>query len=293
MSENKSNENYLLLKDILNEVLLRDIFLFTLLFLFVFSQSWDNILLLLYPIVTFAFSLFFRIISTNKWRSMFEDSPIIYNPLGLEKRHANRLNFSALIQLILIFWIGAESLYHPQLIDQYYNYFIALYSFIFTFGFYWIMIDLWKYSKITLTLSEEENILLSQKIEIIVSLLKIKKFRLISLINLIVFLCLNLLTLFFIFLDLYHIIPGFPYNLPGTGIEGSEPIIIPYFFLLILIISPLLTIIFLILVYRDINNFNIGELNKKLNSFPKNVQSLIIENLKRMNKKFNDELKME
>lgn len=293
MSENKSDENYLLLKDILNEVLLRDIFLFTVLFLFVFSQCWDDILLLLYPIVTFGFSLFFRIISTNKWRSKFEDSPIIYNPLGLEKRHANRLNFSALMQLILVFWIGAESLYHPQLIDQYNNYFIALYSFIFTFGFYWIMIDLWKYSKIALTLSEEENILVSQKIEIIISFLKIKKFRLISLINLIVFLCLNLLTLFFIFLDLYNIIPGFPYSLPGTGIEGSEPIIIPHFFLVILIISPLLTIIFLILIYRDINNFNVGELNQKLNSFPKDIQSLIIENLKKMNKKFNDELKME
>ena len=148
MSEENSDQNYLLLREIINESLLRDVFLFTLFFLLVLSQSWQNIFLLLFPIITFAFSLFFKIISTNKWRTKFEKSSIIYNPLGLEKKHANRLNFSALVQLVLLFWIGAESLYHPQLIDLYSNFFLIFYCFIYTFGFFWIFIDIWKYSKI-------------------------------------------------------------------------------------------------------------------------------------------------
>ncbi|GAH83973.1 unnamed protein product [marine sediment metagenome] len=69
MSENNSDEKYLLLRELLNETLLRDIIIFIILYLFVLAQSWENLFLLLFPIITFAYSVFFRIINTNKWRT--------------------------------------------------------------------------------------------------------------------------------------------------------------------------------------------------------------------------------
>ncbi|MFW9940878.1 MAG: hypothetical protein ACFFFT_07545, partial [Candidatus Thorarchaeota archaeon] len=122
MSEDNNNF-YLSIKDLINESLVRDLIIFGFLFLLVITQIWDNISLLLYPLITFAFSILFRIVNTNKWRTEFDERPIIYNPIGLEKLHANRLFFSALFQLILIFWIGAESLYNPHIVDKYFSYF--------------------------------------------------------------------------------------------------------------------------------------------------------------------------
>ncbi|GAI87830.1 unnamed protein product [marine sediment metagenome] len=125
MSEDNNNF-YLTIKDLINETLIRDLVIFSFLFLLVITQVWENITLLLFPLVTFAFSIFFRIININKWRTEFENPTIAYNPLGLEKKHANRLFFTALFQLILIFWLGAESLYNPHIIDSYFPYFSGL-----------------------------------------------------------------------------------------------------------------------------------------------------------------------
>jgi len=300
MSENNSKENYLLIRDLINETLLRDLILFMLLFLIVLSQSWENIFLLLYPIVTFAFSLFFKIISTNKWRIEYKDIPIIYFPLGSEKKNANRLNFSALIQLVLLFWIGAESLYHPQLIQQYSQYFVVLYIFFYSFGFYWIVIDVWKFSKIAFGLGNVDQMEIAKEgqisdshIENVLSSLKPRKFRLISIINLSVFLSLNLLNIASVLLSNNIIILGLHYRLPGTGIEGSNPIILTYIALIVFVISPLFTVIYLILIKKDINDINYENLNQVLDSLPANIQADLIDSLKNLNKKFQKQQKME
>jgi len=153
MSEKNTDQEFLLLRELLNESLLRDLIIFVIFFLFILAQSWKNIFLLLFPVITYTFSLFFRLINANKWRLSIFDKTITYNPLGLEKKHANRLIFTALLQLILLFWIGGESYYHPQLIQTYDIFFNILFNFIYTFGFYWILIDIWKYAKITIKIS--------------------------------------------------------------------------------------------------------------------------------------------
>jgi len=300
MSKNNSKESYLLLRDMINETLLRDLILFVLLFLFVLSQSWENIFLLLFPIVTFAFSLFFRIISTNKWRIEIEGVPIIYNPLGSEKKNANRLNFSALIQLILLFWIGAESIYHPQLIQLYSLYFVVLYIFSYSFGFYWLIIDIWKFSKLEIRLGDveqkgvaREEFISYDNIESILSSLKVRKFRLISIVNLSVFLSLNLLNVTSILLNYNTPILGFQYSLPGTGIEGSNPILLTYIALIIFVASPMLTVIYLILINKDIKDISYENLNQALESLPAKLQTDILESFKNLNKKFKKELKRE
>ena len=143
MNEKNIKDHYLSLKDLISESLLRDLTLFSFLFLLIIAQAWDNIFLLLFPMVTFAFSLFFRIISGNKKRTEFQNSLIVYNPFGLERKNANRFFFSSLFQLILIFWLGAESLYNSHEVEGYYPYFIGIFIFSYTFGFYWIFIDIY------------------------------------------------------------------------------------------------------------------------------------------------------
>ncbi|MFX0139786.1 MAG: hypothetical protein ACFFDN_39465 [Candidatus Hodarchaeota archaeon] len=120
------------LRNIYSESLIRDILLFFFLFIIVISQNWNDILLLLFPLISFGFSVFFKVIANIKENSGITHDYIIYNPLGYEKKHANRLIFCALLQLILLFWFGAESFYHPQLIDNYYLYFVAFLVFFYS-----------------------------------------------------------------------------------------------------------------------------------------------------------------
>lgn len=291
MSEDNNNF-YLSIKDLINETLGRDLIIFSFLFLLVITQVWENISLLLFPLISFAFSVFFRIVNTNKWRTEFEERPIIYNPIGLEKKHANRLFFCALFQLILLFWIGAESLYNPHIVDQYFLYFNLLFIFLYTFGFFWIFIDLWKHSKVEIILSgiNQEN---PKTYDSVISFLKIKNFRLIALINLSVFIALNILNSILTITSNQDPLFRIQLNLPGTGSGGSYPMTTSSLIYFILLISPLFAVISLILTYRDVNNFSKEELDKILEPLPKNIQIIIIEHLKALDKKIKDQLNIE
>lgn len=283
MTKDNSEKPYLLLREIFNEILLRDIVLFVILFLFTLAQSWDNIFLFLFPIITFAYAIFFRIISTNKWRIKPESSSIVYNPFGLEKRHANRLVFSCLIQLIFLFWIGAESLYHPQLIDDYNIYFNILFLFIYSFGFYWIIIDIWKHSKIDL----------GEDLSTIVSFLNRKKYNQILIINLAMFITLNILNILYSLVILNNPVLGINFFLPGTGLDSSRPLQITMMAIFIFVISPLVTTLLIIIIYKDVNNFSLENLNKLLEDVPEDLKQQIVDTLKNLNKKFETTLSME
>ena len=299
MSEKNSDENYLLLRELLNETLLRDIITFIILYLFVLAQSWENLFLLLFPIITFTYSVFFRIINTNKWRTTSNNTPITYNPIGLEKKHANRLFFTAILQLILLFWIGAESYYHPQLIQSYDLFFNIIFNFLYTFGFYWILIDVWNYSKIVIRLKNnklstqaQNNTLLKSDLDKVISHLKLKSFKIVSIINLSTFIFLNILNISFtLFID--SAVSRFSYYLPGTGIEGSLPLNISIISLLIVIISPLVASFLLIFIYKDLNNIDHANFENLLKELPEENRKNIIENLTKINVKFNREFARE
>jgi len=299
MSEKNSDENYLLLRELLNETLLRDIIIFVILYLFVLTQSWENLFLLLFPIITFAYSVFFRIINTNKWRTTLNNTQITYNPIGLEKKHANRLFFTAILQLILLFWIGAESYYHPQLIQSYDLFFNIIFNFLYTFGFYWILTDVWNYSKISIRLKNNDlstqaqnNTLLKSDLDKVISHLKLKSFKIVNIVNLSTFIFLNILNISFVlFID--NTFSRFSYYLPGTGIEGSLPLNIFITSFLIVIISPLVASFLLIIIYKDLNNKNHADFENFLKKLPEENRKNIIENLTKINKKFNRDLSRE
>jgi hypothetical protein len=289
-----STKNKLQFKELISESLLRDLTLFSLLFVLVIAQDWENILLLLFPLITFIFALFFKIIDIIRQESETKDTLIIYNPLGSEKVSSQRLNFCAVIQLIMLFWFGAESLYHPQLIDNYYIFFISIFIFIYTFGFYSLFIDLWKYSKLEIVISELKNSRTDlENFDNVISFLKMKSFKIISIINLLVFIILNALNILFAFLVLDEIMPGFEYNLPGTGFENSEPIKLSFMIYAIISMPPLMSIAFLAINYKDINNFSEERLNKILSSLPKGTQKRIMENLILLNENFKNKLRLE
>lgn len=290
MNEKNNNNHYLSLKDLISESLLRDSSLFTFLFFLIIAQGWENILLLLFPLITFTFSLFFRILSSNKMRTEFKNSLIVYNPLGLERNHANRLFYCTLFQLILIFWLGGESLYNPHIVLNYISYFLGFLIFLYTFGFFWIFIDSWKYTKteiITETTEARSTLPFSKDLRNIISFLKLNNFRMVAYITFFVFVILNILNIITLFFINYGTI-GIQLLLPG-----SQIITISYFFYGFLIISPTLTIIFLIKNYKINNKISKEKLDKILEPLPRNLQIKIIENLKALNNRIKEQLKSE
>ncbi|MHA1257138.1 MAG: hypothetical protein ACTSPS_16230 [Promethearchaeota archaeon] len=88
-------------------------------------------------------------------------------------------------------------------------------------------------------------------------------------------------------------IAGIQYNLPGTGIEKSEPINLPYTTIGIIFTSPIISAIILHIIYKNITNINNEKLEKVLDSLPGNVKIEIIENLRVLNKKFQNKAKLE
>ena len=284
MKENNKNEEYLTLKDILNENLLRDVIIFVVLFLFILTQSWNDLFLLIFPLILFTLSMTFRIINTNKWRIYLANRMIIYNPLGSEKKHADRLFFSSALLLILLFWIGSESMYHPQLINNYNFYFNILFILIYTFGFYWIIIDIWKNAKIEILSKEEQD----QNINKVLFSLGREKSIHLSIINLMIFIILNVVNVLVAFLINFNLISSISYYLPGTGIEGSLPLEISIFHLFFMIISPCLTVLFLFLIHRNIQDFDIDILNDMIQSLPESKRNEILQNFSHINKKYNN-----
>ena len=291
MNEKNHENHYLSIKDLLSESILRDLILFTFLFLLLISQVWDNIFFLLFPIITFTFSLFFRILSVNKKKAFFEKSEIIYNPLGSEVKNANRFFFSAQFQLILIFWLGAESLYNPHLVNNYYSFFISILTFSFTFTFFWIFIDLWKFARFEILINGIESRFdsqISSDSKNVISFLKLNNYKIISIINLLVFIILNILNLISIFLINSNPTLGIQLSLPG-----AQSINFSYLLYIVLFISPFITILVHIFNYKVINNFNEEKLEKVIEPLPRNIQIKIIENLKSLNNKIKEQLKTE
>ncbi len=282
-----SEDHYLTIRQLFSESVIINLIVFAVLFIFTLGQEWNNIFLFLFPIITFSFSLFFKLIDVNKWRTKFKESPIVYNPLGSEKKIANRFNFSAILQMVFLFWIGAESFYHPQLIDDYGFYFNLIFLFLYSFVYFWMFMDIWKYSHIKISYKEKKDKTLEtiKSYEKIIKFLNVKNFRIISYINLSIFLILNGLNLYFTWFTYKGNITGIYLELPGTALEFSQSLLISYIFLPILIISPIFFVMLLYLIYKDINSLTEENLKDALNGLSKNERSLVLKNFVSLNKK--------
>ncbi|MFO7797946.1 MAG: hypothetical protein R6W84_17535 [Promethearchaeia archaeon] len=295
MSDEVEDDEYLSIRELFSERLLRDLILFLSLVVFIISQEWENILLLLFPLISFSYSIFFRLLDENKWRTKFHNSPIVYNPLGSERKHANRFIFSALLLSIILFWFGAESIYHPQLIDNYSLFFLILFFFIYTFTYFWIFIDLWKYCRIKIEVKKEigpeiKNI---EHYSQLFQVLRVNVFKRIIYISLFSFLALNVLNLLLILFLYNGIMPGFNIPLPGTGLEGSEPLRLHFFVYILLIIPPIISFLLLLMAYKDINKIEIDKLEEVINRIPEKLRLILLEQIKILNNKLIQDLDIE
>ena len=144
-------------------------------------------------------------------------------------------------------------------------------------------------SKIIKLIEREQRKIIGSR----VSFLRIKNFRLIALINLSIFIALNLINSILIITSNQDSLFRIQLNLPGTGSGGSDPMTISSLIYFILLISPLFATISLILTYRDVNDFSREKLDKVLEPLPKNIQIIIIEHLKALDKKIKDQLNIE
>lgn len=289
------------IRELLSESLIRELVLFLFLFILCVSQYWDNIFLFIFPMISFGFYLFFKIVSINKWRIQFYEELILYHPLGWEKRHANRFYFISLFNLLLILWIGAESLYHPQLIEEYSFYFIILLVFMHSFGFFWIFIDFWKYSRISIQFQKNQGKMIFEDLkklkinaEKLIGYLKLKNLKLISIANFIVFLVINILNILLV-LIMDGMIPiiGFTLSFPGTGNSSYEGLKLSYLIYVILIAPPVSCFISFFLSYKDVINLEKENIDKFISILPKNLQINIKQNLISINSKFKHDLRIE
>jgi len=271
MSVNNSNKESLSLREALNEGLIRDTILFLSAFLFVISQEWNNVLLLIFPVICFAFSLFFKIIATNRYR-LIQVSDLSYYPLGSEKRNSSRLFFASMFLLILTLWMGYESYLTPQLIDNFFLSFSILFILIYTFAFLWIFIDIWKYAIIKVKFENKK---------ITFSMLDKKFYLRIIFSEFLIFLILNLLNLFFTLCansDFFSIFPGLK-----SGEFDLTYLYALYF--IILIITPILAIINLTMIYRHLHYHNRKNIKANFETYPEEVQKRILSHLNQKLKK--------
>jgi hypothetical protein len=294
MNEKNNRRDYLSLKELISESLIRDVILFIFLFLLIIAQGWNNIVLLIFPMLSFTFSIFFRIVSCNKTKTEFKNSFVLYNPLGLEKKHANRLFFCTLFQLILLIWIGGESLYNPHLINRYFLFFSIIFVFFFTFGFFWIFIDLWKYTKIEILIDKMEDKIqkyksqdFTENVKKVITSLEVKRLKMTSFLVFVAFIIMNIINVILILLNEPN---DFALEINMPGLQNQS---ISYMFFVILIISPALSVILLYMNYKAINNINIENLISIIESLPRNHQVKILESLKAINNKINEQLKIE
>ena len=72
MNEKNNRIHYLSIKELLSESLLRDIILFTFLFILIIFQQWDYIFLLLFPLITLCLGVEAY---GNKYASLFISLP--------------------------------------------------------------------------------------------------------------------------------------------------------------------------------------------------------------------------
>jgi hypothetical protein len=294
MNDEKERVEYLSFKQIINEALIRDLILFSLLYLFSLNLPWKDPLLLMFPLIMYCFSLFFRILSSNKWRVLNKSrNLIVFNPFGLEKKIASRLFFCAILLLILVYWIGVESILHPQLIDLYFLYFNYLFLFIYGFGFLWIITDSWKDAKFTVKKVNEldalSNVQLAPIKESVISQVKLKNFKIISVITLIIFFCFISLNVILSILAQFDRVAAIDYALPGTGIESSSPVNLSIAFYLGWISFPVLFIASSIIIFKDVIKYEEGNLNEILNDLPLDLRNEILHMLKGVRKSSNKE----
>jgi len=305
-------QNNTKLKDVMKLVFKDEDFTHTLIIIFliivlILSENWTNFIIFLFPLISFGFMIYFDTIRILN-KEMYSKSFLRLQPLGDYTNISRRFKFCLYLQSILILFTGAESLYHPQLIDNHFIFYIISIGLIFLFNSYYPFYDLAFYSKIELLIDlffnnrndfeiinselkdNEKNELLNNKNNkiiqdshknIILSRLKIKDFIFIHKIITINFLIMMILWILFSFISYNYSIFYFSIELPGSHLLEGQPLKITLFIVVIIIEIPILIIFIIKQIFRYLKNINLKELKELIIKLSK-PQKMVLENLIRI-----------
>ena len=124
-----------------NEAFLRELVLFGILFGALILQSWDNLLLLLFPILLCGEAIFFRAFQLGQ-EINYSGFTSPFETLGINKKAADRLEFAGYLTLLVVIIQGYDSLVRPQLVSNLAPYFLEILMATYLLGNYWIFSNL-------------------------------------------------------------------------------------------------------------------------------------------------------
>ncbi len=127
----------------------------------------------------------------------------------------------------------------------------------------------------------------TENVKKIITSLEVKRLRMTSFLVFVAFIIMNIINVILILLNEPN---DFALEINMPGLQNQS---ISYMFFVILIISPALSVILLYMNYKAINNINIENLISIIESLPRNHQVKILESLKAINNKINEQLKIE
>lgn len=305
MAIQDKHNKHLIKTVIKDEKFLRSSLVFLVFYIFILLQKWRSILFLLVPLITYVLFVFFKGIDILKNRTQVQQFNIKFNPIGNEKIIASRLYFCLLLEIIIVFAMGAESLYHPQLIGDYFIYYVIPLILIYIFSMYYPLYDLGFYAKIEIELKNELNSGSETEFEVnssdritdsedidsdnenssmrkkeLLTYLNFKKFGSISTMTRICFVILAIGWLLFQMLTILNFFPGIPVYIPGSVIPQGSPLYISYFVYVCIIAVPIIIYIVINRTHSVISGLDFEELKKIISKFPEHQQQKIIRTLK-------------
>ncbi|MHA1727480.1 MAG: hypothetical protein ACTSWY_01955 [Promethearchaeota archaeon] len=280
-----------------NESFLRPTIIFAIFYVFILMENWSDIILLLIPIITYVMFTFFKIVDVSKEHTIVNGSKISFNPIGNEKIIANRLFFCLLLEMILIFAMGTESIFHPQLINDYFIYYVIPLVLIYIFSLYYMFYDVGFSANIELLLKDElhddlggykSNKLTDKKKKKkdgeLISYLNLSEYKKIH--TVVRFICISL-GLMWVILSLLgnfgiiplSIIPNILISVPGTRLLGGSSVEVSTFIYICIFAFPICFVIITARIYQLIAKIDNNALQSIIAGFPKMQQKKIIKTL--------------
>ena len=251
-------------------------------FILILVQNWISLSLILCPLILFGFSLFFQILFHNATITELKDSVILYSPFGEVKKISDIVLIFSYVELILVFFMGYDSLIHPQLIDNYFLLFLTPTIFLYEFGFFLVLNKSLNSAKIEIFLNNKNNNPIDKSSEnnrFFLSFIKFNRFKTLSLLNIASFVIILALTLSLSYLSFLGLIPGLYFYHPGTGLEGSQPVVISFMLYIGIIFHPIFSGWIFYQIYKEIVNFSEESIERTTKNLPEDVKKKVLFNL--------------
>lgn len=235
--------------------------------------AWPQIYLLLFPLILFCFGLFFVGIYFGKDQIQIPLEPITINPYG-DEFFLSKIFFGCSIMLnVILTLFGVDTLYYPQLVDNYGIFFLIPIIIIYHTIWFWIPWNIFfksylKINKISKLNKESQEYQSKQDEKIILQKLSNKQIKKYVIRNLVIFIA--LLGWFFIenmvILTLNTGMWIQKIAVPGTLIPYSEYVSISGTIWIILIVDPILFVIEYTLIVNHIISKKQIQKDKLLNN---------------------------